>query len=266
MRRAWNSRERVENALTAQELALEPGDVKTLSLDGILHNAKLEKQTIVGGRIECTFVRDETSFAALNSDTVGPPLDGRDPDEISIPAPTRGFVVDAPYRSDSDADVRPLLFAGAGAYAHLPYPGAVIYQATGSGSSLAYDQLFAAVSSGAAWGTCSGTLGNANANLWDRGNALTVTLQSGSLTSVSEADINADPSLNLILVGRPGNWEYINFTTATLNGDGSYTLSGFKRGRRGTEWACGTTRPAKPGCWRARLRPRKWARTTSAAR
>jgi hypothetical protein len=31
----WNSREQVENALTAQELAFEPGDVKTLDLDGI---------------------------------------------------------------------------------------------------------------------------------------------------------------------------------------------------------------------------------------
>jgi hypothetical protein len=87
---------------------------------------------------------------------------------------------------------------------------------------------------------CSSTLGDVPCPwLWDRGNSLTVSLQSGSLTSVAEADIDADPSLNLILVGRPGAWEYVNFTTATLNGDGSYTLSGFKRGRRGTEGACG---------------------------
>jgi hypothetical protein len=79
-------------------------------------------------------------------------------------------------------------------------------------------------------------LATANPNLWDRGNTLTVSLQGGSLTNVAEADINADPSLNLIYVGS----EWLNFTTATLNGDGSYTLSGFKRGRRGTEWAVGT--------------------------
>jgi hypothetical protein len=57
---------------------------------------------------------------------------------------------------------------------------------------------------------------------------------------VSEADIDADPTLNLALVGSTSGWEYINFTTATLNGDGSYTLSGFKRGRRGTEGMCGS--------------------------
>jgi hypothetical protein len=33
--------------------------------------------------------------------------------------------------------------------------------------------------------------------------------------------------------------ELIQFTTPTLNVDGSWTLSGLKRGRRGTEWACG---------------------------
>lgn len=239
MRREWNSRETIANSLTEQKLAMEPGDITTLSLDGIGQNARLTKQTLVGTRIDCEFVRDEIAFAAINSTTTGPTMDARDPETIMIPAPIRGFVIDAPLREDSDADVRPLLYAAAGSYPGLTYPGSVIYEATGAGSSLAYDQLFATLSSGATWGTCSDTLSDAASPwLWDRGNTLTVSLQSGSLTSVSESDVDADPSLNLLLVGRPGNWEYVNFTTATLNGDGSYTLSGFKRGRRGTEWAC----------------------------
>jgi hypothetical protein len=167
-------------------------------------------------------------------------MDGRDPDTIAIPAPIRGFVIDAPYRWDSDADVRPLLYAGAGAYAGSAFPGAVIYEATGSGTSLAYDQLFAGITGGAAWGLCSGVLGDVPSPwLWDRGNTLTVSLQSGSLTSVDRGGHRRRPTLNLILVGAPAIGNMCNFTTATLNGDGSYTLSGFKRGRRGTEWACG---------------------------
>jgi hypothetical protein len=43
---------------------LEPGDVKTLSLDGVLRNARLNKMTIAGQQIDCEFIRDETSFAA----------------------------------------------------------------------------------------------------------------------------------------------------------------------------------------------------------
>jgi hypothetical protein len=231
MRREWNSREAIENSLTGQYLALEPGDVETLDLDGIDQNARLVTQTYIGSRIDCTWVRDGADFAVINSGTTGPTLN-RTPQTIVIPAPVKGFVIDAPYRSDSDADVRPLLYDGAGTYAGLTFPGAAIYEASGG----VYDTLFATVSTAATWGMCQTTLATANPNLWDRGNTLTVSLQGGSLTSVTEADIDADPSLNLIYVGS----EWLSFTTATLNGDGSYTLSGFKRGRRGTEWAVST--------------------------
>jgi hypothetical protein len=240
MRRTWNGRDRVELSLTARYRDIEPGVVMTLDLDGIQWNAKLEKQSFVGGRMDCTFRRDETALATLNSSTTGPEMEARDPEVISIPPPIKGFIVDAPYRADSDDDVRPLLYDGAGAYGQLAFTSAAIWEETGAGASAAYDQLFATVSTGATWGTCSGTLGDVPSPwLWDRGNTLTVSLQAGSLTSVSEDDIGNDPTLNLILIGRPGAWEYVNFTTATLVSGSTYTLSGFKRGRRGTEWACG---------------------------
>lgn len=240
MRRQWNSKDSLALSLTAQERAIEPGDVRTLSIDGTLWTAMFDKATIVGGRTDWTVKRDESSVAAINSSTTGPVMGARDPDTIAITAPTRGFVIDAPLREDSDADARPLLYSGAGSYADLAFPGAVIFEATGAGTSRAYDQLFATIHGGATWGLCNGTLaGVPSPWLWDRGNTLNVTLQSGTLTSCSEADIDADPTLNLLLVGRQGSWEYLNFTTATLNGDGSYTLSGFKRGRRGTEGATG---------------------------
>jgi hypothetical protein len=239
MRRQWNSKDGVENSLTARELAKEPGDTTTLDLNGTEWNVRLKDQTFAAGRIDCTWVRDEPAFALLNDNTTGPSMGGRDPEVIVFPAAVRGFVLDVPLREDSDDDLRPLLYSGAGAYAQLAFPGATIWEQTGAGDSAAYDQLVSTVRSGATWGLCSGTLADANPNLWDRGNTLSVTLQGGSLTSVSEADIDAEPALNLILVGKPTAWEYLNFTTATLEVDGSYTLSGFKRGRRGTEWACG---------------------------
>jgi hypothetical protein len=241
MRRQWISKDGLENSLTAQQFALEPGDVKTLDLDGTQWNARLDKQTLIGTRIDCTWVRDETPVAILNSSTTGPSMDGRDPEVIVLPAPVQGFVIDAPYREDGDADVRPLLFSTAGAYAQLAFPGAGIWEATGAGDSRAYDQLFATIRSGATWGICSSVLPSVPSPwLWDRGNSVTVTLQNGSLTSVSEADIDADPTLNLIALWNPltGAIEYVNFTTATLQLDGSYKLTGFKRGRRGTEGAC----------------------------
>lgn len=240
MRRTWNGKSTIDTSLTAQSRALEPGDVTTLDLDGTAWSVKLEKQTFVGGRMDCTFRRDEATLALLNGSTTGPGMGARTPGVVRIPSPVRGFIVDAPYRSDDDADVRPLLYAGAGAYAELDYPGAAIFEASGAGASRAYDTLFDTPSAGATWGLCESTLGSVPSSwLWDRGNTLTVLLQNGTLSGASEDDIDADPSLNLLLVGRPGAWEYVNFTTAALQGDGTYKLSGFKRGRRGTEWACG---------------------------
>ncbi len=64
-------------------------------------------------------------------------------------------------------------------------------------------------------------------------------VKSGALTGCTEADIDANPLRNLIALRSGDSWEWLNFTTVTPEGDGSFTLSGFKRGRRGTEWACG---------------------------
>ena len=239
-RREWNSRESITNALTAQELRLECADVKTVSLDGELRNARLSTLTIARSdrseSLDCEWVRDEVSFAAVNSSTTGSDMDGHDDEVIVIPPPVRGFVIDAPLAEDADNNVNPLLYDGAGTYAGLSFMGAAIFR----GDDGSYDELFDTISTGATWGICNDTLADADPWLWDRGNTLNVSLQSGSLTSVTEADIDADPTLNLILVGSTSGWEYINFTTATLEADGTYTLSGFKRGRRGTEWMTGS--------------------------
>jgi hypothetical protein len=236
-RRVWNSREQIDLSLTAQYLAKEPADVTTVSLDGATRNVRFDKITLSGGALKCSVIRDETSFSALNTATTGPAMGGRDDEFITLPAMVQGFVIDGPLIADADNDVNPLLYTGAGAWANVTFLGAGIFR----GDDGSYDELFATVTTGATWGTANEELPNAIGNVWDRGNSVNVTLQSGSLTSVTEADIDADPSLNLIAFGSTANgYEYLNFTTATLEGDGSYTLSGFKRGRRGTEWACST--------------------------
>jgi hypothetical protein len=233
-RRLWNSRERSKLQLTAQQYALEPGDVTTVSLDGALRNVRLDKITIGQGTLDCEFVRDEISFSVLNG-RAGPDQDGRDDDVIEVPGPTKGFIIDAPLIQDADNDVNPVLYVAAGSYG-VTWTGASIYE----GSDGTYDTLWGRIDStgGAMWGYATSALVTANPNLWDRGNTLDVTVY-GTLTSHTEAEIDADPTLNMIALGEDGRWEYLNFTTATLTGASgtanTYTLSGFKRGRRGTE-------------------------------
>jgi hypothetical protein len=62
----------------------------------------------------------------------------------------------------------------------------------------------------------------ANPNLWDRGNTLNVKILNGTLTTYTEAEIDADPTLNLSPMVRSANgYEIIQFTTATLESDGT---------------------------------------------
>jgi hypothetical protein len=231
-RRAWNSRERTNAATTYQKIALEPGDVTTIELDGASRNVRVDKAIIGLNQISCEFIRDETSFAAVNTATTGPEMEGRDDEEIYIPGPVKGIIIDGPLATDVDNEANPIIYYLSGPYAG-GFSGAVVAE----GDGIDFDEVVGAIDSSqeAAWGFATDVLATANPNLWDRGNSVNITAPSRPLTSVAEADIDADPTLNLAAFGADGRWEYLNFTTATLESDGSYTLSGLKRGRRGTE-------------------------------
>jgi hypothetical protein len=232
-RRKWNERETSALALSAQYLGMEPGDAYNIDLDGVTRYARVKKVTLSQGRLNVEFVRDAISFATLGTGT-GAPMEGRDEEELFIPGPCKGFVMDIPLVQDSHSNTNPLLYYGAGSYGG-DFPGATVFEVDADGDEyIAWNAVEAADK--VVWGYSTDALGDANPNLWDRGNSVNV-LGYGELTSCTEADIDADPTLNMAAVGVNGRWEIINFTTATLEGDGSYTLSGFKRGRRGTEWA-----------------------------
>jgi hypothetical protein len=81
-------------------------------------------------------------------------------------------------------------------------------------------------------GTCTTALGNyLGGNTPDELNSVTVSLTSGALASVSYAAFISNAQVAII-----GD-EIVSFRSATLNIDGSYTLRGFLRGRRGSEYA-----------------------------
>lgn len=230
-RRQWFSRNGVENALTMQLVGLEPGDVRTMNLDGNAAAYRLTKQDIgADGSIGCKWVRDDPSVAVL-SGADGAAMDGRAESVISVAVISKGFVLDIPLITDSHNSVNPLLYYGAGPYAAGSWPGATIYQGTDGEYTTEWANV--ASTAGLTWGYTTEALATANPWLWDRGNTVNVIVKNGAITSTTEAVCNATPTANLCLLGD----ELLQFTTATLETDGSYTLSGLKRGRRGTEWA-----------------------------
>lgn len=232
-RRMWNSRQEVKLALTAQHLALEPGDLRTLDLDGESDTYRLVRLTVRADDTLATEWRYDHASLAVLAGGAGSGFDGRNPSTVVVALLSKGFVLDLPLLTDADNAVNPLLYIAAAPYAAGAWSGATTYQAVAG----EYSDEFGTTpsTSQATWGYATDVLAApASPWLWDRGNSVNVALQVGTLTGCTEADIDASPTRNLCLIGD----ELANFTTATLEGDGTYTLSGFKRGRRGTEWAC----------------------------
>lgn len=242
LRRLYNSKERLENTVSVLDVAFEPGDVVTITVDrpksSITLNMLLDEQTHRGGvSIDCKWSRDEAAVAVLNPATVGAPTSAITEQTIYVPAFTQGFEIDGPLFRDADNDPNPRLYAAAGAFGS-PWPGAAAWRATSLG---VYDELNATFDSsqGSLFGVTTTALGAADPGLWDLGNTLDVTIFGGTLTNHTTDECDADPLLNLLALGKPGRWEYLQFTSATLvSTSGSsrkYVLQGFKRGRRGTE-------------------------------
>lgn len=230
-RRIWNSRREAELGLTFQELALEPGDLRTLDFDSDEMDARLVRMIVKSDdTIATEWVYDDPRLNAIGP-AVGADADGHRPSVILTATPSKGFMFDIPLIRDADENSNPVIQMGAGPYV-ASWPGADIYQEIGG----EYTTSVHAVPTGraATWGYAKDALADANPWLWDRGNSVNINVINGTLTSTTEAEINANPALNLVYLGG----ELLNFTTATLEGDGTYTLTGLKRGRRGTEWAC----------------------------
>lgn len=114
------------------------------------------------------------------------------------------------------------------------WPGGVLFSSIDQGQTWGDIQAFAGKGT---LGSAMGTLGAHSGLLINRGATLAVSMVSGALESVTEAQMLN--GANVAAYGAPGRWEIMRFQNATLNADGAYTLGTFWRGDKGTEWATG---------------------------
>lgn len=233
LRRQWQERRLMELALSPMQLALEPGDVRALDLDNNFEFLwRLRKMVIkANSEIETEWVADDPYIASLTG-SAGAVMGGRDDSEILIPALSKGVVLDVPLWRDNDNIASPFVYIGAAPYSSVDFWPGVDFLRSDNGLVEEFDPWAEVMSSQRMdWGYTNEALGDADAGVIDYGNTLNVTIVSGTLDSADEDQILEDRTLNMILVGS----EYIQFITADLEGDGTYTLSGLVRGCRGTE-------------------------------
>jgi Putative phage tail protein len=144
------------------------------------------------------------------------------------------FLLDIPYLQDTDADAAGnsgYYFAMAPAAPTGTWPSGVLYQSTDNASYTQVNPLSHSIT----YGVASNILGvPQNVEAWDRVNTLTLRVLNGTNPG-SDTQLNVLNGTNVAILFP--SLEIIQFTTVTDNLDGTITLSGLLRGRRGTEWA-----------------------------
>ncbi len=209
---AWIERISTEFRVSWEYLKLDPVDSITVSLDnGTSYRVRLVSQD-VGADFSVQFgASNETATAYTNSTLSGDSGDGVVSTLVPQTSYTRTFIWDSPLLRDSDDT------------------GGTTSRMYCAGSN--YGQA-------ASWGSCLTTLGTtANPFLTDEVNTLTVMMSVGAvnLQSVTQLEMVNGANPAMIFNTATGVMEIIQYRDVTHNLDGSFTLSGLLRGRRGTD-------------------------------
>jgi hypothetical protein len=221
---AWVARNAISFSTDKRFTRVMPGDVVTLDGERVL----IVSRDTSAGVIKWEGISDDASV--LTQYGIG--VVGSFPDQIPpISVPTYITLMDMALLRDADDHPGAYEIAW-GVAPH--WRGAVLYRSVDDGLSWAPAATFP--KPGGSIGAALNALGDwTGGNVFDEVNSLTVRMRNGAPTSTTRDGVLAGNNAAAVRSG--DGWEVIQYRTATLNGDGSHTLSGLLRGRRGTDWA-----------------------------
>jgi hypothetical protein len=215
------------NLWRASYLLLDPTDVIDFIYETLTFQMRVAENSIGQGR--AVALQGISEFAQLfNSLATGGVALGMPGNALQLLAPTLLFLFDIPLLRDVDSNPQNTGFYYGLSSPVLTWGGGLLFDSTDDVNFLQES----ASSQPVTFGYATNALGAPRSPwTWDNANTLTVQLVRGSFAG--DTPLNVLNGTNALLVGS----ELIQFTTAVQNADGSWTLSGLLRGRRGTEWA-----------------------------
>lgn len=232
----WVSRNRIRAVVDHSWLDLEPADAGTMPIDGRQERVRITNiDHSLPGLLLLALVRDDDGV--YESYALGAPAAyaGTGGGSITIIGTAELVLLDLPLLRDSDNDAG--YYAAVTAIDSSTFAGAVLYRSPDGGTT--YEEV-ATASEQATIGTLQAALDPGPTTIIDEGNELFVELEAGALESISETSLLA--GLNAAAIGADGRWEVIQFRDAVSSGSPTvWRLTGLLRGRRGTEWAVGTS-------------------------
>lgn len=208
---------------------LEPGDVVRVSVEQATYELRLtETNELPDGRLECEALPNRAALytsSAVGSDGV-PPSGTIGLSGASVFVPLDIPVVDETVQNAVG-------FVGAMTGDTSGWPGALLVRSNDGGQTWVDIQAYTGKAS---IGTALTTLPGSDCTLIDQRN-LNVSMISGTPEGITRDQMLA--GANYAAYGVDGRWEIVRFQNASLQDNETYTVSGFVRGDRGTEWATG---------------------------
>lgn len=224
---AWEERSEYAFSLPPTYLALEPADVVTIVAPWATFELRLtEINYAPSGRLECKARPNRAALYTSNAKGgEGVPPIGT----IPLPGSTLLLLLDIPVIDETLQNTPGFVSLAAG-YTD-GWPGAVAFRSIDSGQTWNELQGYSGIPS---MGYARETLPASSGAVIDQ-RTLVVDLLAGEMESITRDQmINGQ---NYAAYGADGRWEIVRFQNAALQPDGSYLLSQFVRGDRGTEWA-----------------------------
>lgn len=211
-------------AVTTEWARIEPTDVvSVIDRDGSSYRMRVQRKTEAGPVINLDLVLDDAS--ALSSSGITSTV-YTDSTTVAGTADTLLRLLDIPILRDADD--------GVGIYAAFagestPWPGAALYK---SPDDQVYTLSQSATDAAGLGATTTALTTWAGGFVFDESSTVTVQMDAGTLSSYTRDQI-FDGTAPAYLIGN----EIVYARSATLISAGIYTLTGFLRGMRGTEWA-----------------------------
>jgi hypothetical protein len=229
----WIAKNGVKFSLPLNFLRVQPGDTIPLTIDGVTRKYRVER-IVTGDQLD---IEGVGYSAAIYKPNYFPEAVAKATIPTAPGSPLMVFA-DIPLADETS----PALWSPRVVATQNPWPGGVnIYEDDDDGGN----RLNLRIDVPAKVGVTVNDLPTGMTGVWDRGNDLTVRLFNPASTLVSASELAVLNGANTLAVLTPsGDWEILQYRTATLNLDGTYTLRTLLRGSLGTEGFMGSPTPA----------------------
>lgn len=209
--------------------ALEPGDVIIIPAPWATMELRLDKVDYgQDGTLQCEGMPNRSTLYTSQAIANEPPEPST---TIPVAGPTLFVPMDIPVISENQQNSPSFIGAVVG---YTPgWNGALLVQSQDGGQTWSDLQGFVGPST---IGIASGTLPASASTVIDE-RVLSVRMIAGQLDSITRDQMLV--GRHYVAYGVDGRWEIVRFQSAELQADGTYNVSRFVRGERGTEWATG---------------------------